>query len=281
MSIDDEYNPRLRVANAAEIFARWSKRSLEVRARLRHHANLRYGTASAEALDFFPAPVADAPLLVFIHGGYWRAFDKSDFTWIVPAYVATRYNVAVVNYGLAPATPLAEIVRQLERACAWLYRQSPGMGVDPRRIVWAGHSAGAHLTAMMLTRDWPRLEAGLPHRLLAGALCISGIYDLRPLVEAQFLKSDLRLDLELARELSPVFRSPSTETPCVLAVGALESSEFRRQTCELRDAWPSTAVRDAFEVPDTDHFSVCEAFATPGHLLFETTCALLQGDPGR
>jgi arylformamidase len=278
LSIDEEYNPRLRVANPAELFARWKTRAEDARAQRRFTADLRYGAAAAETLDFFPASRPGSPLLVFVHGGYWRAFDKSDFSWIAPAYVEADAAVAVVNYGLAPVTPIEEIVRQIARACAWLYQHASELAIDRERIVCAGHSAGGHLTAMMLLTRWRQLHGGLPQRLLAGAVCVSGLFDLRPLVETEFLKADLRLDQVRARRLSPVFETPTAATPCVLAVGALESNEFRRQTRLLHAAWGTATIRSTFEVPAADHFTVCDAFVTRGSALFDATCALLRGE---
>ena len=121
----------------------------------------------------------------------------------------------------------------------------------------------------------PQLAAGFPPRLLAGAVAVSGLYDLRPLVDAEFLKSDLGLDVERAERLSPAFRRPACQSPIVVAVGALESGEFHRQARLLHESWGDACVGAALDVPGTDHFSVCEAFATPGNALFDATCRLL------
>jgi arylformamidase len=281
LAVDDEYNPRLRVANVAEIFAQWKAKSEYAQTSLAHLADLRYGEAAAETLDLFPAAKAGAPLLVFVHGGYWRAFDKADFSWIAPAYVGAGAAVAVVNYGLAPATPIEAIVDQVARACAWLYRQALALDIDRERIVCAGHSAGAHLTATMLTIDWPRHYVGIPQPPLSGVVCFSGIHDLRPLVRAEFLKADLQLDDERAWKLSPAFKKPLSTTPCVLAVGGRESDEFRRQTRLLFDAWHSALPCETFELPAADHFSICDEFVTTGNRLFEATRALLDRAPLR
>jgi len=281
LAVDDEYNPRLRVANVADVFARWKARAEHARASRDPLADLRYGDAAAETLDLFPAVRAGAPLLVFVHGGYWRAFDKADFSWIAPAYVDIGAAVAIVNYGLAPATPIEVIVDQIARACAWLYRHAPEFGVDRERIVCTGHSAGGHLTATMLTIDWPRHHAGVSQTPLSGVVCFSGIHDLRPLVLAEFLKADLQLDDERAWKLSPAFKKPLSATPCVLAVGGRESTEFRRQTRLLFDAWHSALPCEAFELPSADHFSICDEFVTPGNRLFEAARALLDRPPPR
>jgi arylformamidase len=240
-----------------------------------HRPDLRYGPTSAEALDFFPAAQDDAPLLIFIHGGYWRAFDKSDFSWIAPPYVRAGVSVAVVNYGLAPGTPLETIVEQSRRACQWLHRCADGLRFDRNRIVCSGHSAGGHLTAMIACDGIPPLDP----RLLAGAVTISALADLEPLVNVEFLKGDLRLDLERARLLSPVRMRPAARAPLLAAVGQLESSEFRRQTRILAEGWGGSMSCRTLTVANTHHLSVCDAFATPGNELFEATLALLNSKP--
>src|SRR5690606_3967939 len=116
--------------------------------------NLRYGNSAAETLDFFPVDGGNAPLFVFVHGGYWRACDKSEFSWVAPALVGAGAAVAIINYGLAPATPLEEIVQQVRRAHVWLFQNANRLGIDARRIVTGGHSAGGQLTAMMLATPW-------------------------------------------------------------------------------------------------------------------------------
>ena len=143
--LDRDYNPRVGVPDIADLFARWQQRASDARTQLPYRPDLRYGPAPAEALDFFPARESNGPLLIFVHGGYWRALDKQDFSWIAPAYVAAGFSVAIPNYGLAPATPLSEIVAQVRRACAWLYTHARELRIDATRIVCSGHSAGGHL----------------------------------------------------------------------------------------------------------------------------------------
>jgi len=213
--LEREYNPRVQIPQFADFFARWKRSALETRESLRASLDIAYGPASAETLDYFPAAAASAPLLIFIHGGYWRALDKADFSWVAPGFVAAGISVAVLNYGLAPTTPVPEIVAQMRRGCAWLHGNAPGLGVDAQRIFCSGHSAGGHLTGMMLATDWPSLSRSLPKRLLAGALTVSGVFDLQPLTHAEFLRKDLCLDEVGARAISPAFRPrpPRRGTP--------------------------------------------------------------------
>jgi arylformamidase len=237
--------------------------------------NLQYGTSAAERLDFFAAPGRERPLLIFLHGGYWRALDKDDFSWIAPEYVTAGISVAIVNLALVPVTPLAEIVQQVRRACVWLYQNARSLHVDAGRIVCAGHSAGGHLTAMMLATNWGELSAALPRRLLAGAVTLSGLFDLEPLTRADFLRQDLGLSQRHARELSPAFLEWHNEAPMLRAVGALESNEFHRQSSVIASKWPGACGHALIEVPNCHHLSVCDAFIDKESVLFQATRSLL------
>jgi arylformamidase len=273
--LDREYNTRTQVPEFAQYFARWQASARDARASLCGRLDLQYGPAAAETLDLFAASGARRPLLVFIHGGYWRALDKADFSWIAPAYVAAGVSVAVLNYGLAPATPVPVIVEQIRRACAWLYRNAQSLDVDRARIICSGHSAGGHLTGMMLASDWPGISAELPPRLLAGAVAISGLFDLTPLTRAEFLRHDLRLAPGSARDISPAFLPLRNDVPLLCAVGASESAEFHRQSLLIAQRWPAACTRALIDVPGCNHLSVCDAFATTGNMLFNATRVLL------
>jgi arylformamidase len=263
-----EYNARASIPEHPQIFARWAEQSAAVRRLRACVIDLNYGETTGERLDLFPASRDGAPLLVYIHGGYWRSLDKSDFAWIAPPFVNHGVSVALLNYGLAPATPMEEIVRQMLRAHAWLYRNGDRLGFDPNRICLVGHSAGAHLTAMMMAAIWPAFGADLPADLVKGGLAISGIYDLEPLRHAPFIRADLGLDAKRARLLSPVYMPPATGRPLYTAVGALESGEFRRQTALIGKAWPRNLVR---EIPmrGLHHLNVVEELANLASPLFD------------
>ncbi len=263
-----EYNARASIPEHPQIFARWAEQSAAVRRLRACVIDLNYGETTGERLDLFPASRDGAPLLVYIHGGYWRSLDKSDFAWIAPPFVNHGVSVALLNYGLAPATPMEEIVRQMLRAHAWLYRNGDRLGFDPNRICLVGHSAGAHLTAMMMAAIWPAFGADLPADLVKGGLAISGIYDLEPLRHAPFIRSDLGLDAKRARLLSPVHMPPATGRPLYTAVGALESGEFRRQTALIGKAWPRNLVRE-IPMPGLHHLSVVEELANLASPLFD------------
>ncbi|MRR50745.1 MAG: alpha/beta hydrolase [Rhodocyclaceae bacterium] len=272
--LDRAYNARANIPDHPVIFERWREASLQARRHLRCDESYRYGSDASETFDWFPARQANAPVLAFLHGGYWRAMDKSDFSFIAPAYVEAGVSVAVLNYGLAPATTLAEMVRQTLHACAWLRRHVAGLGGDPDRISLAGHSAGAHLAAMMVAAEWPVFAADLPSTLVHGVVSISGLFDLLPVSRAPFLRNDLRLSASAARHVSPVSYLPRHNVPLVTAVGSLESAEFHRQTRLIQTAWPHCFIDDV-PLQGRNHFTAVDALADPAHPLFRATLKLV------
>jgi len=268
-----EYNLRALVPEYPAIFARWAARAVSTRSLHACLLDLAYGEEPAERLDLFPARDEPAPLLVFIHGGYWRSMDKSDFSWLAPSFVRRGVSVALINYGLAPHTPIEDMVRQTLAAIAWLYRRAQRYGIDPRRICLSGHSAGAHLAAMALAALWPVYADDLPADLVKGLLAISGVHDLEPLLHAQFLNVDLKLDRERAARLSPLRYPPRPGAPVVTAVGDAETSEFRRQTALLGQKWRSSVVNEV-PLPGCNHYEAIEALADPAGPLFEAALQL-------
>ena len=276
--LNRQYNARAAIPDHPKIFARWRADSLAARNGLRCETDYYFGPSPAETLDLYPAAAPNAPLLIFIHGGYWRSLDKQDFSFLAPAFVRAGVAVAMPNYGLAPATSIKEMVGQMLRAMAWLYRHALQLGIDQRRIVAAGHSAGAHLASMMLAADWQLMAGDLPRDLLSGAVCISGLYDLQPLVRAPFLQDDLRLDETSAQFVSPVRYRPELSIPLITAVGGGESAEFQRQNRLIREAWPHCFRRD-LPLPGRHHLASVEALGDPDHPLFHATLRLLGRKP--
>jgi arylformamidase len=260
-ALDAQYNLRAAVPSHPAYFARWAAASAAVRARFRPRLDLAYGAAPGETLDFFAADRAAAPLLVFLHGGYWQAMDKSDFSFVAPAYLAAGIAVAIVNYTLAPAAAMDDIVAQIRRSVAFLARAGGALGIDPGRIFLSGHSAGGQLTAMAMLTDWPSF--GLAGDPLLGGCALSGIFDLEP-VRLCYLNTALGLDAAAARRNSPLHLLATARRPrggLVLAVGGGETAEFHRQQAEFAAAWRERRW-DCRVVaqPGEEHFSIVDRF---------------------
>jgi len=219
----------------------------------------------AVSLDLFlPADSTDpAPVILFIHGGWWRSLDKADHSFVAPALTAAGALVVVPNYALCPSVTIDTIALQMTRALAWVWRHAAAHGGDRRRIVVAGHSAGGHLAALLLTCQWQKVGADLPPTLLRGGLAISGVFDLDPLRRTPFLQRDLRLTPASVRRLSPV-RLPPPQSPLMAVAGADESSEFTRHLGLIRSAWGDGVVPVSEAIPSTNHFTVLDEFARAG-----------------
>jgi len=272
-----EYNNRELVPDHARYFVRWQEDSARARSRMACHLDRRYGGKPGETIDLFPAPKGDGRCMMFIHGGYWRALDKSDFSFLAPAWVDAGVSLAVVNYDLCPGVTVEEIVRQMLRASRWLWLHAGEYGIDRERLYVSGHSAGGHLVAMMMCALWPTLDAALPKDLWKGGLAISGLYDLRPLLQVDFLQQELRLDPESALRLSPAFMPPATRAPVMSCVGGDESGEFHRQNALLGERWKSAFAGD-IPMPGKNHFSVMDALAEPSSALFRSARRLMRLD---
>jgi arylformamidase len=275
--ISREYNNRALVPEHPQYFARWAEQSARARATMTCYLDRRYGEASGEAMDIFPARKGDGSCMMFIHGGYWRSLDKSDFSFLAPAWVDAGVSLAVVNYDLCPKVSVEEIVRQMLRAGRWLYLNAEQYGMDEERLYVCGHSAGGHLVAMLMAALWPVFDERLPKDLWKGGLAVSGIYDLRPLVQVDWLNGDLRLDAGSALRVSPAFLPPATRAPVMTCVGGAESAEFRRQNALLGERWKSAFAGD-IPMPGKNHFSVVDALADQSSALFAGARRLMKLD---
>ncbi|KAB2868940.1 MAG: alpha/beta hydrolase [Ideonella sp.] len=272
--LDAQYNNRARVPQTAQILARWAESSKLARERLQGKLDIRYGDQPGEALDVFPAAHAGAPVLVFIHGGYWRTLDKADQSFIAPAFVEAGATVVVPNYALCPSVTIETIALQMTRALAWVWRNPGVHSGDPNRIAIAGHSAGGHLAAMLLSCRWKEVGDDLPLRLLQGALSISGLYDLEPIRLTPFLQADLQLTPQSVKRLSPAF-FPRPRGTLYAVAGLDESDEFLRQNQLIRDQWGPTSVPVCETVVGRDHFTVLHDLADPACRLHELALRLL------
>lgn len=270
----EQLNARAAVPDHPAIIQRWQQQSAAARANQAGLLDLAFGSAPMERLDFFPAKQRGAPLLVFIHGGYWRSLDKSDFTFIVPAYHRAGFSVALTNYTLAPHASVEEITRQQLRALAWLYRRSARLDFDRDRIVISGHSAGGHLAAMMMAAHWQVFGQDLPKDLIKAGILMSGLYDLEPVRHAEFINTDLKLTQASALRLSPAWMPQPHAAPFITSVGDLESDEFKRQNALIATQWRRGFKRD-IPLQQENHFTICDCFGDESHALFKASCELI------
>ncbi|WP_124079854.1 alpha/beta hydrolase [Pigmentiphaga humi] len=258
-AIDAAYNNSAAVLNSAVLMAEFDERSQKLRSAYPHYLDLRYGPAPRNRIDYFPAS-RPGPLLVFIHGGYWQARAKENFSFLANGPLDHGLHVAMVGYTLAPERSLDGILGELRAALAWLGQHASRWGTDPQRIVLSGWSAGAHLATLLM--DAPGV---------LGALAISGIYDLEP-IRLSYLNEKLCLCPPDVRRLSPIHR-PASKRELVLACGGDELPEWQRQSeayAAVRAGLPGTLLR----VPDRNHFTILEELASPDGILTQHACRL-------
>ena len=271
--VERGYNNRAAVADHPMWLARYPELSQATRQRYRHSSDLHYGPGPKETVDVFLPDGAARGTFVFIHGGYWRALDKSDFQFVAGPFVERQMAVVVANYDLCPAVSIAKIVDQCRRMMVWLAKEGPRHGAPADNVVVGGHSAGGHLAAMMFATDWEAL--GLATDPFVGGVTLSGVHDLKPLVMAS-MNEDLRLNNAEAARVSPVNHISLSPAPLLIAVGGAETSEFIRQSQLMWDAWPNNARPAAgpLIIAGKHHFNVIVDYADPESELTRATLAL-------
>jgi arylformamidase len=278
MAIDyeAEYNNRARVPEHPQIFAAWARDAAayrdEAAAERRAELGLRYGATARQTIDLFsPAGGAAVPLALFIHGGYWRSLEPALFSHAARGLNGHGVAVAVAGYDLCPQARIADIIGQTRQVCLYLWRRFG------RRIMVCGHSAGGHLAACLLATDWKAVAADMPADLVPVAYSISGLFDLAPLVGVS-MNQDLRLDAEEARRVSPLYWPAPAGRTFDAVVGALESSEFLRQSRSIADGWGKSGVATRYEaVPQTNHFTVLDALSDAQSAMVGRLVALTRG----
>ncbi|MGP9588838.1 alpha/beta hydrolase [Halomonas sp. AOP42-B2-16] len=265
--IDRAYDPMMG-RDPTVLVKNWRERSEASRANHRTTLGLAYGPSLAERMDIFhaDAPHADnpqAPVHVFFHGGYWRSLSQREFSFIVDDLVKTGITVAVVNYALCPQVRFSELVRQSQAAVAYVYTHAAELGIDPEQLSISGHSAGGHLCALLMSTDWEGIF-GLPNQLIRGALCVSGLYDLRPFPWS-WLQPKLQLTGRDVQEFSPLWLACRVPAEVKLVAGALESAEFARQMSAYSEHLSEQSQNVTQQLlPEVDHFSILEHYLGDG-----------------
>ena len=276
--LEAQYNVRARRGpEFAAVVERWRNLSKEVRNQRLCDLDVPYGTRAREKLDWFFSGNPSGPALIYLHGGYWQSGDKSMYSFIADDFVRHGVSVGIVNYDLTPLVKIAHITAQVKRAIGWIWQNAKTLKFARDRLILSGHSAGGHLTGMMMGCDWSAVDHELPHDLIRGAMPISGIFDLQPLVHTT-INSGPKMNIEEAKEESPYFIQPKTDAAQLVVVGGGETKEFLRQSDSYVEKYQTKSrVMKRINVADDDHFDVVETLADPNSELFNQTMDLVMG----
>jgi len=274
--LEREYSPSSCVPSIDPFLEAYVSGSHEALAKLSCQQNVRWGDAADEVFDFFPAASSHAPVLVFFHGGYWQEHSKNDVSFVALGCVARGVAYAAVEYTLAPQATVGAIVEQCRRAIGSIARQASKLGFDPRRIFIAGSSAGAHLAAMLLVDGWQKTN-GFPENVVAGAILLSGIYDLEPLVPT-YINQVLHMTEQEAAIVSPIRHRLRPPIPVVVAWGQNETDEFKRQSQSFASKLSEAGFSvKSLQVNGANHFDIVFEIADPGSVLGRATLELIEG----
>jgi arylformamidase len=272
--LDEQYDNRKRVPDFQTHLDAWARDSGDLRRRGPAMLDVAYGETKRQAIDLFrPDGSTPAPLMAFIHGGYWQALDRKDFSFVARPFLASGVACAIIGYDLAPSVSVGEIVEQVRAALVFLHRERVSLGVEASRILVAGHSAGGHLAAMALATDWT--ERGAPRDLIRGVVALSGLFDLEPIRQC-YLNEVLGLEPAEARAQSPNHIPVESEVPVLVVVGGAESEEFLDQSARYVSHLKNyvRSVEHRVEA-GLDHFQIVGRFGMSDEPVVQRALAML------
>ncbi len=279
--MEPQYNFRARRPDYASVVEpEWVSRSERFRATANGLLDLQYGPGERDRLDFFPAQQAGGPVVIFFHGGYWQRGDKSLYSFLAEPFVRHGIGFALVNYNLCPSARVSDIPLQARRAVAWMHDNAAGLGGAPDRLYVMGHSAGGHITAMLMATDWNEVAGHLPRRLLKGGIPISGLFDLEPLLYTS-INNALNMDAAEAAAQSPMRHPPQPGGPMLIVCGGAETEYLKRQSDDYACRYAAADLPiERYDVPGCDHFDVLNALVQEDSVFFGKVHNLINASQG-
>ena len=260
--LERQYNNRLQVPKFADYINGWEQRSRQAEQQYPAIKDIAYGDLPREQLDIYPSSKPHAKSLVFIHGGYWQRFDKSFFQFIAAAFHLYDVTTVILNYPLAPVAAIGQIVASCLKAVQWLQANLSSYNGDAGQMYVSGHSAGAHLMAMLMTENRQADGLALGADVFKGACALSGVFNLVP-IQLSELNDVLQMDAATALKNSPTQLKPYIQCPLILAVGRAETNEFIDQSTELYKCWKEHIPINFSQIDRANHFSILDDLCDP------------------
>ena len=253
--LERQYNVRdSRADYETKIVPDWIKRSAITRTNLKSAIDISYGKSEKQKLDFFSSADINSPTVIFFHGGYWQRGDKSVYSFLANSFVNNNINFLAVGYDLCPKISITQIVLQAQEAIVWIWQNANKLEINKDKFIVSGHSAGGHITGMMMGTEWNKISSDLPNNLILAGIPISALNLLEP-IRHTTLNDALKMDKEEAKSQSPIYLPPKTNAQQLIVYGANETDEFHRQSNIYYEKFKSEERKiERFIVPDADHF---------------------------
>jgi arylformamidase len=264
IELDAAYDQSAYAPLFRQILKRYASSSNDVRARLGMPRRLAYGPTSVEALDLYPAKKPNSPIFVFIHGGAWRVEEAKDYGYAAELFVNAGVNYIALDFATVGAAngDIGVMADQVRRGIAWTYKNAESFGGDANRLYIGGHSSGGHLCGVALVTDWQK-DFGLPADTVKGGLCMSGMYDLKP-VRLSKRSSYVKFTDEMEQAMSSQRHIDKLRAPIIVTYGTSETPEFQRQGRDFAAAVRAAGKQvELVEAPDYNHFEICESLGNP------------------
>lgn len=264
VELDAAYDQSVYAPLIRQILKRYASSSNETRARLGAPKRFSYGPTAIEALDLYPAKAPNAPIFVFVHGGAWRSGVAKDYAYPAELFVNAGVNYIALDFINVDAAngDIGVMADQVRRGIAWAYQNAASYGGDARRFYVGGHSSGGHLCGIALTTDWQK-DFGLPADIIKGGLCMSGIYDLKP-VRLSKRSSYVKFTDAMEESMSSQRQIEKLRAPIIVTYGTNETPEFQRQSRDFAAAVKAAGKPvELVEAQNYDHFEMCETLSNP------------------
>jgi arylformamidase len=259
-ALDRQYNNRLHVPDFATHLNRWESLSRQTEKEISSIKDISYGKLLREKLDIYPSPQPLSKTLIFIHGGYWHKSGKEDVQFIAKAFRPYGITTVLINYPLTPLVSIDQISTSCREAVNWVYKNISAYNGDADQLYIAGHSAGGHLAAMLLTTNWARFD--LTADFIKGVCAISGLFNLVPIYLSD-INQALNMDKATALRNSPVNLLPATQCPLAITVGSCETDEFLDQSNELYTRWKENIPIKMLQIEGLNHYTILETMLNP------------------
>ena len=253
--LERQYNVRdSRADYETKIVPDWIKRSAITRTNLKSTIDISYGKSEKQKLDFFSSADINSPTVIFFHGGYWQRGNKSVYSFLANSFVKNNINFLAVGYDLCPKISITQIVLQAQEAIVWIWQNANRLEINKDKFIVSGHSAGGHITGMMMGTEWNKISSDLPNDLILAGIPISALNLLEPIRHTS-LNDALKMNKEEAKSQSPIYLTPKTNAPQLVVYGANETDEFHRQSNIYYEKFKSKERKiERFIVPEADHF---------------------------